>query len=155
MHSGQDGKPEDIMITTRAAGAADRRDHAPVELLIYSDDATTRADVIASVGRRAAADLPTIVWTETATYAAVVQHAESGRFDALVLDGEAAKAGGLGVCRQLKAEVYRCPPVIVLIARPQDAWLAAWSEADAVITAPLDPLRVQETVAQVLRDLGA
>jgi DNA-binding response OmpR family regulator len=141
------------MSTTRTAQAPQRPDQAPVKLLIYSDDAVTRAEVIASIGRRAAADLPAIAWTETATHAAVVEHAETGKYAALVLDGEAAKAGGLGICRQLKAEVFRCPPIIVLIARPQDAWLAAWSEADAVISAPLDPLEVQETVARVLRGL--
>ncbi len=128
---------------------------APVEVLLYSDDVETRADVRTAVGRRLAADLPPVAWTETATHAAVVEHAQSGRFDLLVLDGEAAKAGGLGICRQLKSEVYRCPPVVVLTGRPQDAWLAAWSEADAVIAAPLDPLEVRETLARTLRQARA
>lgn len=140
------------MRSTQAAEAAERRDQEPLQVLLYSDDSTTRAEVMLAVGRRAAADLPPVEWTEVATHAAVVEGAESGRFAALVLDGEAAKAGGLGVCRQLKAEVYECPPVIVLIGRPQDAWLAAWSEADAVLCAPLDPVEVQHTVARVLRE---
>lgn len=139
------------MTSTRPAEAPDRRDHEPVRLLVYSDDVATRASVILAVGRRPAPDLPRLAWTEVATHAAVVEGAESGRFTALVLDGEAAKVGGLGICRQLKSEVYECPPVVVLIARPQDAWLAAWSEADAVLCAPLDPLEVQETVARVVR----
>ena len=92
-----------------------------------------------------------MAWTETATHAAVVEHAQTGRFGLLVLDGEAAKAGGLGICRQLKAEVYECPPIVVLTGRPQDAWLAAWSEADAVIAAPFDPFEVRETDCQTLR----
>lgn len=140
------------MTSARAAQAPDRRHQSPVEVLVYSDDSTTRSEVIQAVGRRAAADLPLMAWTEVATYAAVLAAAESGRFTALVLDGEAAKAGGLGVCRQLKSEIYDCPPVVVLIARPQDAWLAAWSEADAVVCAPLDPIDLQHAVARVVRE---
>lgn len=123
----------------------------PVEVLLYSDDSRTRSDVRLAVGRRAAADLPTIEWTEAATHAAVVGLAESGRFTALVLDGEAAKVGGLGICRQLKYEIADCPPVLVLIARPQDSWLAAWSEADAVVTMPADPFDVREALAGIVR----
>lgn len=127
-----------------------------VEILLYSDDVQTRDDVRLAVGRRVAADLPLVAWTETATHAAVVAHAESGRFTALVLDGEAAKVGGLGICHQLKNEIDDCPPVLVLIARPQDAWLAAWSEADAVVSAPLDPLEVRQALAGLVRArLGA
>lgn len=140
------------MITAGASAAPDLREEEPVRLLVYSDDMATRADVMLAVGRRAAADLPRITWTEAATHAAVVAAAESGRFAALVLDGEAAKVGGLGICRQLKSEIFECPPVIVLIARTQDAWLAAWSEADAVLAAPLDPIEVQRTVARVIRE---
>lgn len=136
------------MTSTQAAAPGGR---ATAEVLLYSDDSHTRAEVRLAVGRRAAADLPPIAWTETATYPAVVEQAESGRFDLLVLDGEAAKAGGLGVCRQLKAEIYECPPVLVLIGRPQDAWLAAWSEADGVVSLPLDPVEVAGVVASLLR----
>jgi DNA-binding response OmpR family regulator len=140
------------MTMTRAESAPDVREGAPVRLLVYSDDSTTRAEVMLAVGRRAAADLPRVTWTETATHAAVVSGAESGTFTALILDGEAAKVGGLGICRQLKAEVWECPPIIVLIGRPEDAWLAAWSEADAVVCAPLDPVELQRVVARVIRE---
>ncbi len=34
-----------------------------------------------------------------------------------ILDGEAAKSGGMGLCRQLKHEVFDCPPVLVLTGR--------------------------------------
>ena len=69
----------------------------------------------------------------------------------LVLDGEAVPAGGMGVCKQLKDEIYRCPPVLVLLGRPQDAWLATWSRADAVVPHPLDPVAVVEAVAELAR----
>ena len=55
------------------------------------------------------------------------------------------------LARQLKDEVYGCPPVLVLIGRPQDSWLAAWSRADAAIAAPVDPAALAETAVALLR----
>ncbi|QDB79474.1 hypothetical protein FHE66_03135 [Georgenia sp. 311] len=125
-----------------------------VDVLLYSDDVTTREQVRRAVGRRAAADLPLIRWTEVATHEAAVAQAMDGGFALLVLDGEAAKAGGVAVSRQLKNEMYECPPVLVLTARPQDAWLATWAQADAVVQAPIDPFKIQEAVAGLLRAGG-
>ena len=68
-----------------------------------------------------------------------------------MLDGEAVPAGGLGLCKQLKDEIFECPPILVLTGRPQDAWLAAWSRADAAVPHPLDPVAVAEAVAGLAR----
>ena len=57
----------------------------------------------------------------------------------MVLDGEAQPAGGMGICRQAKDEVYNCPPVLLVIGRADDGWLATWSRADAVVSHPIDP----------------
>jgi DNA-binding response OmpR family regulator len=120
-------------------------------VLVYSDDANTREQVRLSVGRRPAADLPPVQYLECATLPAVITELEKGGIDALVLDGEANPAGGLGVCRQVKDEIYNCPPVLVLIGRPQDAWLATWSRADAAVTHPVDPVALTDTLAILLR----
>jgi DNA-binding response OmpR family regulator len=40
--------------------------------------------------------------------------------------------------------------VLVLTGRPQDAWLAAWSDADAVVSEPLDPVELHAAVAGLL-----
>ena len=60
--------------------------------------------------------------------------------DLLVLDGEAAPAGGLGIARQLKDEIDDCPPTCVVIARAADRWLAAYAQVDATLMHPLDPI---------------
>ncbi|SDN69678.1 hypothetical protein [Actinacidiphila guanduensis] len=120
-------------------------------VLVYSDDANTREQVRLAVGRRPAADLPPVQYLECATLPAVITELEKGGIDALVLDGEANPAGGLGVCRQVKDEIYNCPPVLVLIGRPQDAWLATWSRADAAVTHPVDPVALTDTLAILLR----
>ena len=122
-----------------------------LRVLLYSDNRQTREAVLTAVGTRAAKDLPPLEWIEVATHAAVVSRVEEGGLDLLVLDGEAGKSGGMGLCRQLKDEIFQCPPILVLIGREQDRWLASWSEADAVAARPLDPLLLQETVARLLR----
>jgi DNA-binding response OmpR family regulator len=125
-------------------------------VLVYSDDRNTRAQVTSALGRRPAADLPELEYLECATTPAVLRALEKGGVDLCVLDGEAVPAGGLGLARQVKDEIYGCPPVLVLIGRPQDSWLAAWSRADAAISQPVDPVALAEAVAALLHArLGA
>lgn len=119
-------------------------------VLLYSDDRTVRAHVRTAVGPRLRAHAPEIAWAEVATPASLIAAADRGGWDLLVLDGEADKSGGMGLCRQLKNEVYRCPPVVVLTGRPDDGWLASWSLADAVVPRPLDAIELQRTVAGFL-----
>lgn len=127
----------------------------PARVLLYSSNSATRAHVRRAIGRRPAKDVPEIEWEEYATHAATQEAADRGGQDLLILDGEATPVGGLGICRQLKNEIYRCPPVLVLTGRPQDAWLASWSQADAAVPHPLEPFALAEAVAQLLRDRAA
>jgi CheY-like chemotaxis protein len=122
-----------------------------ITVLLFSDDVTTRDAVRAAVGRRPARDVEVVRWRECATAPAVIEAVEGGGFDVLVLDGEAAPVGGLGLCRQLKNEIFGCPPVLVLTGRPQDSWLAAWSLADLAVPHPLDPIAVADAVATLGR----
>jgi len=137
--------------TPAPAGHSGPQARRTLSILLYSDDVDTRAAVKLAVGRRPATDLPAVEWTECATPAAAVDAADSGRMDVLILDGEAAPAGGMGLCKQLKEEIYDCPPVLLLTGRPQDAWLATWSRADAAVPFPLDPVAVAEAVAELAR----
>ncbi|MFI0741313.1 hypothetical protein ACH4PU_25025 [Streptomyces sp. NPDC021100] len=121
-------------------------------VLVYSDDARTREQVRLAGGRRPAADLPPVEYLECATLPALLRTLAEHRVDVCVLDGETAPAGGMGVCRQLKDEVFRCPPVLLLMGRPQDAWLATWSRADAAVTHPVDPVAFATALAGLLRD---
>jgi DNA-binding response OmpR family regulator len=119
-------------------------------ILLYSDDVTVREQVRLAVGRRVRAGAPDIVWKEVATAAAVVAAADKGGLDLLVLDGEADKAGGMGLCRQLKNEIFRCPPVLVLTGRPQDGWLASWSLADEAVPRPFDAIELQRAIVSLI-----
>lgn len=120
-------------------------------VLVYSDDSNTRGQVRLATGRRPAADVPQVEFIECATPAAVLTELDKGGIDVCVLDGEAVPMGGMGVCRQIKDEIFNCPPVLVLIGRPQDAWLATWSRADAAVTLPVDPVEFASALAALLR----
>ncbi|MDO8107957.1 hypothetical protein Q6348_12200 [Isoptericola sp. b441] len=120
-------------------------------ILVYSDHVQTRSAVRGAIGHSLGPDLPTVEWHEAATLSAALDAVRAGGLDLLVLDGEAGKAGGMGLARQVKDEIYDAPPVLLLIARPADAWLASWSEAEKVVAQPIDPFELAETVAGMLR----
>jgi DNA-binding response OmpR family regulator len=86
-----------------------------------------------------------------ATQPALVRLLDKGGIDVMVLDGEAQPAGGMGISRQAKDEVYHCPPVLLIIGRPDDRWLATWSKADAVISHPIDPVALARELAALMR----
>jgi hypothetical protein len=69
----------------------------------------------------------------------------------MVLDGEAQPAGGMGISRQAKDEIYNCPPALLIIGRADDRWLATWSKADAVISHPIDPVALARELAALMR----
>ena len=125
-------------------------------VVIYSDDADVRASIKAALGSKLASDL-TIETTEFATADALRQYIDQTdtkgqvRADLFILDGEATPEGGLGVARQLKDEVFNCPPSIVLIARQSDSWLAAWSRAEASLQHPVDAFALAKTATELLR----
>ena len=112
-----------------------------VTILLYASNRLTRENVRLALGRKVASDLPPVSVVEVATQPAVVTAMDEGGIDLAILDGEAVP-GGMGLCRQLKDEIVRCPPILVLTGRPDDAWLATWSRADGVAPHPIDPFRL-------------
>ena len=125
--------------------------HGSLKVLVYSSNSLTRRSVTTALGRRPAPELPQLEYIECATEPAVIKHMDAGGIDLALLDGEAVPSGGMGIARQMRDEIHKCPPLMVLIGRPQDAWLATWSRADAVVSHPLDPLVLAESVAALLR----
>ncbi|MBA2446001.1 MAG: response regulator transcription factor [Nocardioidaceae bacterium] len=120
-------------------------------VLVYSDDSHTRSDVILALGKRLHPDLPVLEYLECATEPVVIAAMDAGGIDLAILDGEAVPAGGMGICRQLKDEIYQCPPVLLLTGRAEDGWLATWSRADAAVPHPLDPIALAEAATLLLR----
>lgn len=123
----------------------------PMRILVFSHRPEVRDAIINAVGRRPATDLGKVTYVEASGVADVITEMDSGNVDLAILDGEAQPTGGIGLARQLKNELDDCPPIVVAVRRKDDRWLATWSQADAVLVHPLDPLSAAETVADVLR----
>src|SRR4029453_633685 len=126
------------------------RDDEILTILLYASDRTTRQNVRLALGSKVAADPPPVRVLEVAAQAAVLSAMDAGGIDLAILDGEAVP-GGMGLCRQLKDEILRCPPILVLIGGPADPWLAPCSGADGAVSHPIDPIRLPEAVAALLR----
>jgi DNA-binding response OmpR family regulator len=128
-----------------------------IRVVVYSHDSAVRSAVISALGRKIAADLPAHEILEFATAPALRVFVDrpdlAGNFkaDLFILDGEAVPEGGMGVARQLKDEAFNCPPVLLIIGRKEDAWLAAWSRAESVVTHPIDPFTLAQSAADLLR----
>ncbi len=126
-------------------------------IIVYSDDASVRAAIVAALGKKVAADMPEHQIQEFATGPALRAFVDRKgiagelRADLFILDGEAVPEGGMGIARQLKDEVFNCPPVLLITGRREDAWLAAWSRAEASVIHPIDPFTLANTVADLLR----
>jgi DNA-binding response OmpR family regulator len=105
-----------------------------------------------------AADLPVHEIVEFATAGALRAFVDRPdlhgnlKADLFILDGEAVPEGGMSVGRQLKDEVFDCPPVLLITGRKEDSWLAAWSRADATVIHPIDPFTLAQTAANLLRN---
>jgi DNA-binding response OmpR family regulator len=131
-----------------SAPSTSARTHAVV---VYGDDVAVRDQVRGAVGRRPADDLGRIEWIECQTGKQVLAAVDGGGIDAVVLDGEAWPTGGMGLAKQMKDELPDCPPVLVLVARRDDRWLATWSQADAVVSHPIDPPELTAALVELLR----
>ena len=132
-----------------------------LSIAIYSDDSSVRQAILKALGQRLSSSFPENLIHEFATADALKLFAlgksslgksslGKAKVDLFILDGEAVPEGGLGVARQLKDEIFNCPPIMVLVAREQDAWLAGWSRAEGVVTHPVDPFTLAKTAINLL-----
>jgi DNA-binding response OmpR family regulator len=122
-----------------------------LRILVYSNNVKTREDVMRALGKQLHPDLPELSYVEVATGPMVIQQMDAGGIDLAILDGEATPTGGMGIAKQLKDELAVCPPILVLTGRPDDAWLATWSRAEASVSHPVDPIVLGRTVLGLLR----
>jgi CheY-like chemotaxis protein len=71
--------------------------------------------------------------------------------DLVVADEIASRAGAFAVAKDLRGAERPFPgAVVIVLARPQDAWLAKWSGADAWFTKPVDPFELSDTVMDLV-----
>lgn len=121
-----------------------------VSILVYSDDANVRREIMTAAGNRVAKGQAGIVWKEVATPEMVMFEAEQTSYDLLILDAEAPKLGGMGLGKMVHDEVDAGVPFILYVARPQDEWLARWAGAEKILSFPVDGRVLSAAVAEIL-----
>lgn len=118
-------------------------------IALYSANQLTREAVKAALGQRLAYGIAITVY-EFAAPMELLPVLRRGGIDLLIADGESAPYGGMGVSRAIKNEIEDAPPVVLLVAREADAWLATWSRAEGIAKLPIEPFGFHELVATLL-----
>ena len=117
-------------------------------ILVASDAPSLRAEVTAVVGEH---DVEVVeVHTGHAVAAAVDEHEP----DLLIVDLQMGNMGGMAVCLELHLEESygNLPhvPVLMLLDRRADVFLARRSGAEGWVVKPLDPIRVRRATRALL-----
>lgn len=76
--------------------------------------------------------------------------AEARHPDLVVVEVGVTPYGAFGLTRDLKAMPALACPVIIILERLQDEWLARWSGADALVTRPVDPFALAQVATKLL-----
>lgn len=134
---------------TAVVGPAPSRYPAEVRTIVVASDApSVRAEVLAVVGN------PDTTVIELASGPQVAAAVSETTPDLVIVDLQIGNMGGMAICLdlQLEASYGALPevPVLMLLDRRADVFLARRSSADGFLVKPLDPIRIRRAVAAVL-----
>lgn len=77
------------------------------------------------------------------------------RPDAVVADEFASRAGAFSMAKDLRgAPDPYLGPIVIILERKHDAWLARWSGADAWFVRPVDPFELADRLVELIRGRG-
>lgn len=83
---------------------------------------------------------------------AAVAVAEARHPDLVVVEVGVTPYGAFGITRDIKASPETACPVIIVLERPQDEWLARWSGADALVNRPIDPFALADVARRLIEE---
>lgn len=129
------------------AGSASRYPWPVARILIVSDEARLRDEVRAVLGP----DDQVVEVSEGAGVRAVVR---AQPVNLMVVDLQVGNMGGMAVCLDLRLEEsggrLAHVPVLMLLDRRADVFLARRSGAEGFLVKPLDPIRLRRAIGAVL-----
>ena len=118
------------------------------DIVIVSDAASLRDEV------RAAITVADVTVRELTTGKELLPAVQEQVPDLAVVDLQIGNMGGMAACLDLRLEegMDRLPhvPVLMLLDRRPDVFLARRSQADGWLVKPLDPLRVRKAIQALL-----
>jgi DNA-binding NarL/FixJ family response regulator len=117
-------------------------------IIVASDAPSVRAEVGAIAGR------PDITIVEARSGPAVMAEVAESLPDLLVVDLQMGNMGGMAVCLELRLEESYDKighvPVLMLLDRRPDVFLARRSGAEGWVVKPLDHIRLRRAVSSLL-----
>jgi CheY-like chemotaxis protein len=120
-------------------------------ILVASDAPTLRREIEAVISG------PDVTVTSVTTGPGVIASVTEGEPDLVIVDMQMGNMGGMAVCLELRLqESYDALvhiPVLMLLDRRPDVFLARRSGAEGWLVKPIDPLRLRRAV-RVLLDGG-
>jgi DNA-binding response OmpR family regulator len=126
-----------------------------VDVLLVSPDPRTRelmALTVRSIERRLGRELR---FRAAANGDLGARAALRDRPQLIVADELASRAGAFSLAKTLRdAQEPFTGVIVILLERPQDAWLARWSGADAWFVKPADPFEVADRLWELLDEKG-
>jgi DNA-binding response OmpR family regulator len=126
-----------------------------MEVLLVSPDPATRelmALAVRSIERRTGSELR---FRAARDGELGLRAALRDRPEVVVADELASRAGAFSLARSLRddAEPFR-GVILIVLERRHDAWLAAWSGADAWFVKPFDPFEVADRLLELVDERG-
>ncbi len=117
-------------------------------IVVASDAPTLRREI------RSVTEGPDIEVHEASSGPAVITAVREGGIDLVVVDLQMGNMGGMAVCLELRLEESYDDidhvPVLMLLDRRPDVFLARRSAAEGWLVKPLDPLRLRRAVSELL-----
>jgi DNA-binding response OmpR family regulator len=121
---------------------------ATKDVLIATDSVNVRDEVRAVLGAR---DY-TVRWVNSGPF--VIAAVREQTPDLLVCDFQIANMGGMAITLELRNDEsggrLDHVPVLLLVDRRPDVFLARRSEADGFLVKPLDPIRLRRAITAIL-----
>ena len=124
------------------------RSATPADVLIASDSKNVRDEVRSVLGSR------DYTVREVTSGPMVVAAVIDQTPDLLVCDFQIGNMGGMAITRELRLEEsggrLDHVPVLLLVDRRPDVFLARRSEADGFLVKPLDPIRLRRAITAIV-----
>jgi DNA-binding response OmpR family regulator len=124
-----------------------------VKVLLVSPDPDARQAMgLAVRGIRRALGADTIDLLDARDGEEGVAVADAQAPEVIVADEIASRAGAFALAHDLRNREIPFPgTIVILLDRPQDAWLARWSGADAWFDKPVDPFALADRILELTR----
>ncbi len=122
---------------------------AAVKLLVVTQDPRVTLQITSAL----ADDADVRIMEVRTPQRALQQIDDVGGWDIVLGDADTAPTGGFYLAREMKAREQMgqvVPPIVLLIARDQDKFLAKWSKADAYVKKPVDPFDFHQVVEALI-----